>query len=175
MKKYLFIVLLFGFWSCEDGPEDCDNSISILIKAYADLNWSLSNWWNFTQSGASRLEYEGIDFTDIKLKEMRNYMGVQNLTLQLSGNLLSEFQSEFFTSDSLPLFAHYLSSSDISVVKDSNFYLNIGKYEQFLGGWSDASSEWYWGLELSDAGDTSYVTAKTPKQQQYLDMLPDCK
>ena len=176
MKKYLYIVLLVGIWSCEDESEICDNTISDDAKTYADNNWSLQNWWNFTQSGPSRIEYDGLYFTDYKFREMRDFMGEHWIILNVSGELLDELGIEGMqSSDSLPSFVEYLNSPFLTIVKDSNFYSKIGKYEQFLGGWSDASSDWYWGLELSSDGDTSYVTAKTPKQQEYFDMIPNCK
>ena len=173
MTKYLLPILLVFFWSCEADEEVCDNTISDEAKQYADDNWNLQSLWNFTQSGPSVIENNGLYFTDNKLKAMRSYMGVEHLTLQLSGDLLSLFESEFFTSDSLHLFASYLTSPDISVVKDSKFYLNIGKYDQFVGGWSDVFTEWYWE-EIPD-DDSTETVVKTPFKQEYLDMLPDCE
>ena len=53
------------------------------------------------------------------------------------------------------------------------FYNYIGQYDQFVGGWSDVSTEWYW--EELDVGDSIAIFVKTPKKQEYLDMLPDCE
>ncbi len=52
-----------------------------------------------------------------------------------------------------------------------NFYENIGKYDQFVGGWSDARTDWYY--EEKDVGDSIEIIIKTPKKQFYLDQRYD--
>ena len=53
------------------------------------------------------------------------------------------------------------------MVKDRHYYENIGKYDQFVGGWSDVSTNWYW--EEKDVGDSTEIVIKTPMKQSYLD------
>ena len=36
-----------------------------------------------------------------------------------------------------------------------------------MGGWSDASTDWYW--EEKDVGDSLEIIIKTPKKQDYID------
>ena len=143
------------------------DEIRMNYQEFADNNWSLQNWWNFTQSGPSVVENNGMYFTDNKLKAMRNYIGTHHLTIHLKGELLNIFNTEFLTSDKLDTIANYLDSDDISMVKDRHFYENIGKYDQFVGGWSDVFTDWYW--EEKDVGDSTEIVIKTPKKQYYLD------
>ena len=98
---------------------------------------------------------------------MRSYIGTHHLTIHLKGDLLNLFNTEFLTSDSLALISSYLGSDDISMVKDRHYYENIGKYDQFVGGWSDVSTDWYW--EEKDVGDSIEIVIKTPNKQDYLD------
>ena len=141
--------------------------IRVNYQEFADENWSIQNWWNFTQSGPTVIENNGLYFTDNKLKAMRSYIGTHHLTIHLKGDLLNLFNTEFLTSDSLAMIANYLDSEDISMVKDRHYYENIGKYDQFVGGWSDVFTDWYW--EEKDVGDSTEIIIKTPKKQDYLD------
>ena len=182
MKKYLIILLLpllvFTI-SCED-ENNCSNTVSNDAKAFADQNWSLQNWYYFTQLiGVDKIVHNGKAITNSMFDEMRNYTGYYTLTLQLSEELLLDFPNlnEFVSSDSLGLFVqlndlHYLNTQDVQVVKDSDFYNYIGEYDQFVGGWSDAGTDWYY--EEKDVGDSIEIIIKTPKKQEYLDMLPNC-
>ena len=62
--------------------------------------------------------------------------------------------------------------SDITILRDSLFYVNIGKYDQFVGGWADARDNWYW--EEIDVGDSTEIVIKTPMKDDYLEMFPNC-
>ena len=98
------------------------DEIRMNYQEFADNNWSLQNWWNFTQSGPSVIENNGMYFTDNKLKAMRSYIGTHHLTIHLTGDLLNLFNTEFLTSDSLALISSYLGSDDISMVKYRHYY-----------------------------------------------------
>ena len=143
------------------------DEIRMKYQEFADNNWSLQNWWNFTHSGPSVIENNGMYFTDNKLKAMRSYIGTHHLTIHLKGDLLNLFNTEFLTSDSLALISSYLGSDDISMVKDRHYYENIGKYDQFVGGWSDANTDWYW--EEKQLEDSTEIVIKTPLKADYLD------
>tara|TARA_Y100000768_G_scaffold295697_1_gene229484 strand:- start:50 stop:973 length:924 start_codon:yes stop_codon:yes gene_type:complete len=143
------------------------DQIRLDYQEFADNNWSIENWWSFTQSGPEVIENNGLYFTDNKLKAMRSYIGTHHLTIHLKGDLVNIFNTEFLSSDSLSLIAGYLGSENISMVKDRHYYENIGKYDQFVGGWSDVSTDWYW--EEKDVGDSIEIVIKTPNKQNYLD------
>lgn len=143
------------------------DEIRMDYQKFADENWNVKDWWNFTQSGPEVIENNGLYFTDNKLKAMRDYVGTHHLTLHLKGDLVNLFNTEFLTSDSLSILSGYLDSDDLSMVKDRHYYENIGKYDQFVGGWSDVSTSWYW--EEKDVGDSTEIVIKTPMKQSYLD------
>ena len=143
------------------------DEIRMDYQKFADENWNVKNWWNFTQSGPEVIENNGLYFTDNKLKAMRDYVGTHHLTIHLKGDLVNLFNTEFLTSDSLSILSGYLDSDDLSMVKDRHYYENIGKYDQFVGGWSDVSTSWYW--EEKDVGDSTEIVIKTPMKQSYLD------
>ena len=143
------------------------DEIRMDYQKFADENWNVKDWWNFTQSGPEVIENNGLYFTDNKLKAMRDYVGTHHLTIHLKGDLVNLFNTEFLTSDSLSILSGYLDSDDLSMVKDRHYYENIGKYDQFVGGWSDVSTTWYW--EEKDVGDSTEIVIKTPMKQSYLD------
>ena len=143
------------------------DEIRMGYQKFADENWNVKDWWNFTQSGPEVIENNGLYFTDNKLKAMRDYVGTHHLTVHLKGDLVNLFNTEFLTSDSLSILSGYLDSDDLSMVKDRHYYENIGKYDQFVGGWSDVSTSWYW--EEKDVGDSTEIVIKTPMKQSYLD------
>ena len=143
------------------------DEIRMDYQKFADENWNVKDWWNFTQSGPEVIENNGLYFTDNKLKAMRDYVGTHHLTIHLKGDLVNLFNTEFLTSDSLSILSGYLDSDDLSMVKDRHYYENIGKYDQFVGGWSDVSTNWYW--EEKDVGDSTEIVIKTPMKQSYLD------
>ena len=143
------------------------DEIRMNYQEFADENWNVKDWWNFTQSGPEVIENNGLFFTDNKLKAMRDYVGTHHLTIHLKGDLVNLFNTEFITSDSLSILSGFLDSENISMVKDRHYYENIGKYDQFVGGWSDVSTNWYW--EEKDVGDSTEIVLKTPRKQIYLD------
>ena len=143
------------------------DEIRMDYQKFADENWNVKDWWNFTQSGPEVIENNGLYFTDNKLKAMRDYVGTHHLTIHLKGDLVNLFNTEFLTSDSLSILSGYLDSDNLSMVKDRHYYENIGKYDQFVGGWSDVSTSWYW--EEKDVGDSTEIVIKTPMKQSYLD------
>jgi hypothetical protein len=97
---------------------------------------------------------------------MSNYEGTHHLLLHLSGDLAAQY-GEFITSDSLGIISGYLDSDLVNVVRDRHFYENIGKYDQFVGGWSDANTDWYW--EEKQLEDSTEIVIKTPWKADYLD------
>jgi hypothetical protein len=128
-------------------------------KAYADKNWALADWvYNRFDLGMAG---EWSNFP-----ALLKLSGTHELTLVLSGSLKEEF-GEFVSSDSLDFHLDWIDSGNISVVTDRHFYENIGKYDQFLGGWADARNDWYW--EEKDVGDSIEIVIKTPIKEDYLD------
>ena len=53
------------------------------------------------------------------------------------------------------------------LISHRHFYENIGKYDQFVGGWVDARDSWY--QEEKNVGDSTEIVIKTPFKQTYID------
>ncbi len=137
------------------------------FQSFADSNWDLSTWYQFTDIGpTTKIEHDGRQWTENDFKAMTSYEGTHHLTLHLTGVLADQF-GEFISSDSLSLLSAYLDSGVINVVRDRHFYENIGKYDQFVGGWSDANTDWYW--EEKQLEDSTEIVIKTPLKTDYLD------
>ena len=172
MIRYISLLLFIGlaFWSCEEG-ELCDNSLSDEAKQYANNNWDLYTWYIFTIYGPTgpnkKLDHNGMPWTHDDFKAMRNYKGTHHLTLHLTGELAALY-GEFVSSDNLEFFSpDSLDMDNITVVRDRHFYENIGKYDQFVGGWSDANTDWYW--EEKQLEDSTEIVIKTPFKADYID------
>jgi hypothetical protein len=133
-------------------------------QSYADLHWSLENWasnhTNFPNQESNGRYWQNFG-------ALTKLSGTHDLNLVISGQLAEELGFTRVSSDSLDTNPAWAFSDDVIVVKDRHFYENIGKYDQFLGGWDDASSEWYW--EEKDVGDSLEIIIKTPNKQDYID------
>ena len=53
----------------------------------------------------------------------------------------------------------------ISIIKDQHFYENIGKYNEFFSGWSDADTN---NIIIETTGQ-NYTIALSPKKNNYID------
>jgi hypothetical protein len=134
---------------------------------FADSNWDLYTWYLFTENGPNgKIEHNGRQWTENDFRAMSNYEGTHHLLLHLSGDLAAQY-GEFITSDSLGMISGYLDSDLVNVVRDRHFYENIGKYDQFVGGWSDSNTDWYW--EEKQLEDSTEIVIKTPLKADYLD------
>ena len=132
------------------------------FQSFADKNWTLENWVTnrFTMSNS---ENNGRYWS--QFPALMNLSGTHDLILVLSGELKEEYGA-FVSSDSLEVHPDWAERSDVIVARDRHFYENIGKYDQFLGGWSDARDSWYW--EEKDVGDTTEIIIKTDYKNNYL-------
>ncbi len=88
------------------------------FEAYGDIHWGLERWYNTTQT---IFPYKWIHII---------IGGTHKLELKVDGNY-------YYTDQLTELLMRY-SWSEISVIRDRDFYENIGKYDQFVGGWDDA-------------------------------------
>lgn len=133
-------------------------------QSYADLHWSLENWAS-NHTNFPNQENNGRYWQNFGA--LTKLSGTHDLNLVISGQLAEELGFTRVSSDSLDTNPSWAFSDDVVVVKDRHFYENIGKYDQFLGGWSDANTYWYW--EEKDVGDSLEIIIKTPKKQSYID------
>ena len=123
-------------------------------ELFGDNHWSIINWVEntFLNPITGLIQYE-----DFKLD------GTHKLELHLSGSLAEAF-GEFVSSDSLVTHPEWIYSDELSIFQDQHFYENIGKYDQFVGGWDDAF-EWY--IVEKTVEDTIEIILMTPYKNDY--------
>ena len=99
------------------------------FESFADKHWTLERWYNNTKL--------------IFPQKWKNILvGTHKLELMING--------DYFKTDQLVDLKEKYSWNDILVIRDRDFYENIGKYDQFVGGWDDpfdnpfdAAGMWY--------------------------------
>jgi len=99
------------------------------FEGFADQHWTLERWYNNTK----------LIFPE-KWKEI--LIGTHKLELLING--------DYYYTDQLVDLKGMYKWKDILVIRDRDFYENIGKYDQFVGGWDDpfdnpfdATGKWY--------------------------------
>ena len=133
-------------------------------EEYADNHWSLNNWIN-NRFNPTLVQHKSVSWTNFPA--LNKLTGTHHLNISITGDLANDLNLTYVSSDSLEIHPDWLESGDIQVSRDRHFYENIGKYDQFLGGWSDANSEWYW--EEKDVGDSTEIIIKTPLKADYIE------
>ena len=133
-------------------------------QAFADQNWTLENWVTNRFTPPSHM-HELMSWYNFPA--LTKLTGTHDMTLIISGDLANELNITRVSSDSLDAHPEWFYSGDIVVVRDRHFYENIGKYDQFVGGWNDAADAWYW--EEKDVGDSIEIVIKTPMKQNFID------
>ena len=123
-------------------------------ELFGDNHWSIINWVENTLLNpvTGLIQYE-----DFKLD------GTHKLELHLSGSLAEAF-GEFVSSDSLVTHPEWIYSDELSIFQDQHFYENIGKYDQFVGGWDDIFE--YYIVEKT-VEDTIEIILMTPNKNDY--------
>ena len=133
-------------------------------QEFADQSWTLNNWVTNRFTPPTHMhESQGWN----NFEALTKLTGTHDMKLIISGDLANELNLTRVSSDSLDAHPEWFYSGDIVVVRDRHFYENIGKYDQFVGGWEDASTAWYW--EEKDVGDSTEIVIKTPMKQDFID------
>ena len=133
-------------------------------QEFADQNWTLNNWVTNRFTPPTHMhESQGWN----NFEALTKLTGTHDMRLIISGDLANELNITRVSSDSLDAHPEWFYSGDIMVVRDRHFYENIGKYDQFVGGWEDAATAWYW--EEKDVGDSTEIVIKTPMKQDFID------
>lgn len=115
-KPALFLsVEILGIASAIKWKQSGDN-VRRKFESFADEHWGLELWYLQTKN-----------IWPDRWKEILE--GTHKLTLIINGNYKS--------SDELVSLVKDYNLQDIRVVRDRDFYENIGKYDQFVGGWDD--------------------------------------
>ena len=136
--------------------------IRLKYEIFADQNWDLQTWVDNT------LNTPLGNYADVHIN------GTHKLILVLSGSLAEQY-GNYVSSDSLENNAHWVYTGEVNVLRDRDFYENIGKYDQFVGGWTDCydpSDIQYtfpqWFEVEKDVGDSTEIIISTPNKQDYV-------
>ena len=133
--------------------------IRIKYEIFADQNWDLKTWVSNT------LNTPPGNYADVHIN------GTHKLILVLSGNLAEQY-GNYVSSDSLENNAHWVYTGEVNVLRDRDFYENIGKYDQFVGGWTDCydpSDTQLWFEVGKDVGDSTEIIISTHNKEAYVD------
>ena len=126
------------------------------FEDFADEHWDLKSWVDVTPY----LYAQGEEYRDIVID------GTHHLRIIVEENILS--------SDTLASWQGNLD--EVDVIRDLEFYENIGKYDQFVSGWDDIFDENgrdAWKLKYKDVGDTTEVIVMTKNKKKYLNIRRD--
>jgi hypothetical protein len=150
---------------------------------FADEHWDFNRWvrntplsrWNWEN------DYQIPDIWNSDLDDSLMYdiiiSGTHSMNVLYNGQIKS---SEcFYDSGDCVDFIDYQDNDyalldSMEVIRDCNFYRNIGRYDQFVGGWddlvdADSSSIWWIKEEMSEDG-YYYVLIMTNNKQEYLNL-----
>ncbi|RMF10111.1 MAG: hypothetical protein D6762_02275 [Candidatus Neomarinimicrobiota bacterium] len=134
---------LYSIWNWNHKAED----IRIGYENYADAHWSL-------QAFIENTPVLGTLYPDVR------FGGTHHLTLELNGILIPQ--------DTLSQLGYV---EGLEVLRDRDFYENIGKYDQFVGGWDDVYDQngaaIYWE-QHKDVGDSTEILIMTTHRNSYL-------
>jgi len=147
----LEITGLFAWYQLQKQGDD----LQLDFERFADDHWDLKSWVEW----APYLYAQGEEYRDIIID------GTHHLRIILGEDILS--------SDTLasPLWGGDLD--EVQVIRDLEFYENIGKYDQFVSGWDDLFNESggeAWELKYKDVGDTTEVIVMTMHKKKYLNL-----
>ena len=125
--------------------------------ADSDVGWDFERWVkdysyfmeNYPDVWSSEIG-EGSHSVDFWLNDSR--ISTSEDSFDLIKDEMQQFSGDFY--DNFP----------ITLVRDQHFYENIGKYNEFFPGWSDAKEV---NFETTGQG---YVIALSPKKEKYIQM-----
>jgi len=169
MKALMFVAFEAGSWAAWYHMKQQGEQLRVDFERFADDHWSLQNWVRY--SG-----YLTDLYGDVKI------IGTHHLMIILPNG--SIVPSDTLASDFFPYDLDPLDSAIVSIM-DSEYYENIGKYDQFVAGWDDVFEFVYdttgaivdtiplwWDYE-KDVGDSIETIVMTKHREKYLDMRED--
>ncbi|NQT96730.1 MAG: hypothetical protein HQ562_03210 [Candidatus Marinimicrobia bacterium] len=141
---------IVGWWSFTNKAEDK----RLEYEEFADLHWDLERWYSNSQ----------LIFGDDWESVIR---GTHHLTLIIN--------DQYWSSDTIVYLQSVYNFNEIDWAHDRDYYENIGKYNQFVGGWDDPfddpdDSEGNWYTVEKDVGDSTENIIMTVNKDKYLDM-----
>ena len=124
--------------------------IKIDFEDLADHHWILNIW------------LQNMDLPDIAEYGI-SAMGSHDIQILLPGGSIIG-SNEDTNGDSIPDWTSYEVDD---VIRDRDFYENIGKYNQFVGGWDDIDEYW---VDAKSVGDSTEWLIMTVNRDSYLDL-----
>lgn len=132
------------------------DDLQLDFEKFADEHWGLKSWVEL----APYFYALGEEYHDVIID------GTHYLRINLGNDVI-------VSSDTLAPPEWEGNIDEITVIRNSEFYENIGKYDQFISGWDDIfddNGEKAWKLEYKDVGDTVEVIIMTDNKQKYLNL-----
>lgn len=142
-------IALYELWHGNRQAEDLRNK----YESFADQYWDVSRWARTSLSLLSEIRLDNTEVYDVSV------IGSHHLLLEVDGRYVS--------SDTL----YFSPELNATVVRNRDFYENIGKYDQFVAGWDDALNDWY--IVEKDVGDYVEIIIQTPHRNSYINQRKD--
>ena len=177
------ISALAGWWQWRQKADD----LRLKYETYADTHWDIYDWVTQTYQLQETLFDTLIDMgynwdPDVEIIGTHHLDIVYNNQIYSSDCLYDIHWSEessqtdcllpgtpegmdedLYNSEYIPAL---IESGSISVIKDRDYYENIGKYDQFAGGWNGISGDYI--IQFKDVGDTTEIIITSPIKDDYL-------
>ena len=152
------------------------------FEAFADEHWNFSRWIRNTPLTKSHWT------SDLNIPDVWNYNGVDttmyDVIIDGTHSLSVLFQEQLYSTPCFNDTSHYCDPlynyedellDFMQVVRDLHFYENIGKYDQFVGGWDDLGnaandSTQGWWIKEKRTEDGTEILIMTRNKDKYLDM-----
>ena len=143
-KPFLFVGVEFFAIHSSFSYSNKSKKLRYDFENFADNHWELKRWYDNTK----------VIFPD-NWREI--IVGTHKLGLKIN--------DKYYQSENLEELLQRFPWSDIQVVRDRDFYENIGKYDQFVGGWDDDfdnpfDSEGNWYSEKKGNVETVILTKR---------------
>ena len=150
---------------------------------FADDQWSILNWITFTQQLSDVISDSLIDWEpDVKIEGTHHLDIVYNDQIYSSDCLYDldwsqeggeedcilpgtpeEMDATLYNTAYIP---SLIENGSIIVIKDRDYYENIGKYDQFVAGWDGIMGNYI--IQYKDVGDTTEIIISSPIKGNYL-------
>jgi len=139
-----------GWWSLNKKADD----IQLEYEEFANVHWSVKDW---VANSSAMNEYLFDSDTSYSVYTSTHAI----MLMDSSGNFMS---SAVLTNIGYDPFIH--------PVRDRDFFENIGKYDQFVGGWDDAyiNGVANWIETEKQVGDSTEIILMTDNKSEYLDL-----
>jgi len=177
------VTALAGWWEWRQKADD----LRLKYESYADNHWNIYDW-------VTQTSYLQQTLLDTLLEMGYNWVpdveiiGTHHLDIVYENQIYSSdclydihwseessqtdcilpgtqegMDEDLYNSEYIPAL---IENGTISIIKDRDYYENIGKYDQFAGGWNGISNEYI--IQFKDVGDTTEIIITSPLKDNYL-------